>query len=69
MRLDHEQQQFDTKIVFRDMTGTVVDFKVWWAALKSEVGKWVEEAEDTEIPEFDDTVAVSSRPCALSLQT
>ncbi len=57
VRLNHEQRQLDTKVLFRDRAGITGDFKTWWIALTAEVDKWLEDAEDTDIPDFDVTVA------------
>ena len=56
-RLNHEQRHSGTKILFRDHTGIMVDFKTWWSRLKAEVDKWLEDAKDTDIPSFDKTMA------------
>jgi hypothetical protein len=56
-RVFHENRQCDTKVVFRGKAGSQTDFEAWWTELQGEVDKWLEEAEDTEIPDFEDTVA------------
>ena len=37
--------------------GQQIDFRTWWAALHGAVDKWLEDAEDVEIPDFEETVA------------
>lgn len=56
-RVFHEHRQCDVKAVFHGNAGSQLDFETWWTRLQEEVGKWLEDTEDTEIPEFENTVA------------
>jgi hypothetical protein len=52
-----EHSACDTEVLFRSKVETGTDFETWWTELQEEVGKWLEEAQNTEIPDFEDTVA------------
>jgi hypothetical protein len=56
-RVSHENRQCGAKAIFHDKVGSQIEFETWWTQLQEEVGKWLEDAEDTEIPEFEETVA------------
>jgi hypothetical protein len=56
-RVSFEIQQFDVPISVRDKDGKEIALRAWWTALQRAVKELSEEAEDTDIPDFEDTVA------------
>jgi hypothetical protein len=56
-RVLQEHSACDTKVLFRSKFETGTGFETWWTKLQEEVDKWLEEAKNTVIPDFEDTVA------------
>jgi hypothetical protein len=56
-RVFQEHRHSDNKAVFSGRTVPQTDFETWWSKLQEEIHKLLEDAEDTEVPEFEDTVA------------
>ena len=56
-RVLHENRKCETEVALHGKDGIQANFKTWWRGLRAEVDTWFEEAEDTAIPDFEDTVA------------
>lgn len=56
-RVNSELQQYRIRASLQDEAGKKIEFATWWKSLQVEVDRWMEEAEDTDLPDFDETVA------------
>src|SRR5277367_1116113 len=56
-RVLQEHSACDIKVLFSSKVETGTDFETWRTELQEEADKWLEEAENRVIPDFEDTVA------------
>ena len=58
VRVFRERGRSDNKLVFcGGRTVPPTDFETWWSKLQDEVRRLLEDAEDTKVPGFEDTIA------------
>ena len=57
VRVFRERGHCDNQAVFCGRTVPQPDFETWWSTLQEEVRRLLEDAEDTKVPGFEDTIA------------